>query len=339
MVNKKSVGMALLGFLFLGIFLRVIDIEQVWQLWGETDGRLLALSGITYLGAYYLRSLRWRLLLLEVGDALSRGIVFTTYMAGLVINYLVPIRLGEFAKSCFLKTQTGLPVARTLPTVFIDKILDLSPVVLLLLALPCFSWQQSVLFQGLVFTLAALFFLALFILWLAIRKAARCEALLGKLAVFFPKAYKERYLSFVTRFVSGVALLGHLSLWKGLCLVLYTLCILAADGLYLWLAFGAVGSHVPYYSVFLGYILLNLTYILPTPPAQVGSNEVVSLLIFSTLLGMEKNVVALVMTITHIMSGAIILMVGYFSLNLIGVGLLDWQKNLSDDTAKENAAG
>lgn len=336
---KKTVGMVLLGILFLGIFFYVIDIEKVWQLWGETDGRLLTLSGFTYLVAYYLRSLRWRLLLLEVDDGLSRGVVFSTYMAGLVINYLVPIRLGEFAKSCFLKTQAGLPIARTLPTVFMDKLLDLSPVVVLLLALPCFSWQQSVLFQGLLFTLAALFFLALFILWLAIRKAAQCEALLGKMAFFFPKTYKERYLSFVTRFVSGVALLGHLPRRKGLCLFLYTLCIIAADGLYLWLAFGAVGSHVPYYSVFLGYTLLNLTYILPTPPAQVGSNEVVSLLIFSTLLGMEKNVVALVMTITHIMSGAIILVFGYFSLNLIGVGLWDWQKNLLTDTVKENAAG
>jgi len=40
-------------------------------------------------------------------------------------GHVIPIRAGEVAKSVFLKRLKGLPIATSLPTVFVDKLLEL----------------------------------------------------------------------------------------------------------------------------------------------------------------------------------------------------------------------
>ena len=56
---------------------------------------------------------------------------------------------------------------------------------------------------------------------------------------------------------------------------------LGLDALFCLLAFRAVGVTVPVLVVLYGYTLFNLSFILPSPPGQVGSNELIGLLIFS----------------------------------------------------------
>ena len=54
-----------------------------------------------------------------------------------------------------------------------------------------------------------------------------------------------------------------------------------------YLAFRAVGVSLSLSVVLYGYTFYNLAYILPTPPAHVGSNELIGLLVFSGMFGVS----------------------------------------------------
>src|SRR4029077_486109 len=72
----------------------------------------------------------------------------------------------------------------------------------------------------------------------------------------------------------------------------YTAGAVGLDALFCLLAFRAVGVAVSIPVVLFGYTLYNLAYLLPTPPGQIGSNELIGLLIFSSVLGVGRSGVA-----------------------------------------------
>src|SRR5574340_146972 len=78
-----------------------------------------------------------------------------------------------------------------------------------------------------------------------------------------------------------------------------TAIAVACDALFAWLAFLAVGTLVPFAVVLFGYTLYNLAYMLPTPPGQIGSNEVIGLAVFSGIFGVSSLSVASMFVFSH----------------------------------------
>ena len=103
MINKKSVVLIFLGVGFLFLFYNIIDINIMLNLIKVGEVKYIIMSSIIYILVYILRSFRWNLLLNRVVESISAISVYYIYMAGLVINYIIPVRLGELAKSVFLK--------------------------------------------------------------------------------------------------------------------------------------------------------------------------------------------------------------------------------------------
>jgi uncharacterized membrane protein YbhN (UPF0104 family) len=60
-----------------------------------------------------------------------------------------------------------------------------------------------------------------------------------------------------------------------------------------------VGANVAFPVVLYGYAFYNLAYMLPTPPGQIGSNELIGLLVFSALLHMSRPAVAAMFLLSH----------------------------------------
>ena len=71
------------------------------------------------------------------------------------------------------------------------------------------------------------------------------------------------------------------------------------DALFCLLAFRAVGVSVPVLVVLYGYTLFNLSFILPSPPGQVGSNELIGLLIFSGVFRVSRTGVGAMFLFSH----------------------------------------
>lgn len=101
---------------------------------------VLAAFFIYYL-SFPIRTLRWRILLENVGYTEENGvhlpkswklleIIYTSWFA----NVIVPAKLGDLYRAYLLRKEAGLPASRSFGTVLAERLLDL--IILLLLFIP-----------------------------------------------------------------------------------------------------------------------------------------------------------------------------------------------------------
>ena len=78
---------------------------------------------------------------------------------------------------------------------------------------------------------------------------------------------------------------------------------------------------------------MNLTYILPTPPAQIGSNQFMWVLIFSFALGVNKNLTSAAVTFSHLLTSIWIFIVSAISFLALKLNFLEvvFQKKQNEE--------
>ena len=318
---KVSLGLLIgLGLLFL--VSRFIDFQQTFLLLqthlATPQGIGLALlAGIAYLAGHSIRGVRWKLFLNPVGR-ISTLKAIQLYQVAIFLNFLLPIRAGEAAKSLALKRIANIPISRSLPTVAMDKSLDLVPALVIMALVPFLGIGMDLqlwLVLGLVS--AVLLGLIIFIV-LAAWKRPLAIALLQKCLGLLPHPIGVRIEGFATGFVD--ALLAGASrpviFLPALCLTgLAVLC----DGLFAMLAFWTVGFSISFGTALFGYAVYNMFYILPTPPGQIGSNEAVGLLVFSGLLHLPGNNVTAMYVFSHPWAALIMTAAGMACLAALGL--------------------
>ena len=101
----------------------------------------------------------------------------------------------------------------------------------------------------------------------------------------------------------------------------YTVLALTLDALFCLLAFWAVGVNVPLLVVLYGYTLFNLSFILPSPPGQIGSNELIGLLIFSGIFRVDRAGVGAMFLFSHPWTGLLMTCSGMACLSAMSLTL------------------
>lgn len=299
-------------------FLHVVDLPSVFRRLEDLSIVPALLCGVVFLGAFAVRALRWRFLLAP--DAVSVPRVVAIYLVAMFVNVVLPVRGGELVKSLLLRRLNGIPISRSLPTVAMDKALDLLPVVALLAVAPFLPYHLGrTLWALLVSMLVVLCGVALF-LALAAWQREMALALLAWATARLPLRLRLRVEPFTIRFVD--ALLGLMR--RPRTMLIAAACTVVAvclDALFFQLAFRAVGASIPFPIVLYGYTFYNLAYILPTPPGQIGSNELVGLLVFSGLLNINRSVVAAVFLFSHPWTIFLMACASLVSLSVMGLSL------------------
>jgi uncharacterized protein (TIRG00374 family) len=318
MAVRVAVGL-LSGTILVAAFLRLVNVSAVYHRLAHLRIGFALLCGVAFLGAYVVRAARWRWLLRPFEVSLGRAVAI--YQVATFLNWLLPVRGGELAKSLLLRRTNGIPVSRSLATVGMDKTMDLLPALVLIVLLPFVHIRLSgplwflllsalvvVVAAGLVLTLAA---------W---RRDRALTLLTSALARFLPARLSSRIEPFIARFVDTL-----LSLIRQprvlLIAAAYTAVAVCLDALFCLLAFRAVGATVPVPVVLYGYTFFNLAFILPTPPGQVGSNELVGLLIFSGMFGLGRSEVGAMFLFSHPWTAALLTASGLLCLSLMGLTL------------------
>ena len=312
---RLAIGRALVGLcvgaLLLVTFLQLMNVNAVLGRLENLDIGLALLCSIPFLGAYVVRALRWRLFLRPWDVSVPTAVAI--YQVATFVNWLLPVRGGEVVKCLMLRRSNGIPVSRSLATVSMDKAMDLLPVVALLAILPFSGLHLA---RALWFLLlSALSVLVLIALVLAL--AAWRPDVLGKL---LPRAARQRVAPFVTQFVETlVALVRQPRLM--LAAAAYTAVAVVLDALFCLLAFRAVGVSLALPVVLFGYTFFNLAFILPTPPGQVGSNELVGLLLFAGVFGVDRSGVGAMFLFSHPWTAVLMTISAVLCLSVMGLSL------------------
>lgn len=107
---------------------------QVIAALGAADWRFLPLAIALYFVGLWLRSVRWGLLLPE--HAVKTGTLFRALVVGFTVNNLLPLRIGEVARTYLLSRWGRIPYGATIASLVVERVLDgLSLAMLLLVAL------------------------------------------------------------------------------------------------------------------------------------------------------------------------------------------------------------
>lgn len=142
-----------------------IDPQKIWAAIRSANIIFLLAAFASYYLSFPLRSVRWRILLENVGFTKAEGvelpkfwklteIIFISWFA----NSIVPAKLGDLYRAYLLRQESRVSATKTFGTVMAERLLDL--IVLLLLFIPALiislhAHLPSVLRGGLELTLAA----------------------------------------------------------------------------------------------------------------------------------------------------------------------------------------
>jgi uncharacterized protein (TIRG00374 family) len=314
---RMVLALAVAAILMLA-FVRLVSFRSVLQRLEHLSIGLALLCGLVFLSAYCVRALRWRWFLAPYQISAPRAVAI--YQVAIFVNWLLPIRGGELIKGLLLRRLYAIPLSRSLPTVAMDKSMDLLPSVALLVSLPFLGLQLSGTLWVLLLSVLAMLALGVLFLGLTIWRRAMAMRILAWWTSRLPAGIGQRIELFLVQFVDTLVVLIRQPRLL-LIATAYTAVALVLDALFCLLAFQAIGAAVPFPIVLYGYTFYNLAYVLPTPPGQIGSNEVVGLLVFSGLLGMNRTAVAAMFLFSHPWTALLMTASGLLSLSAMGLTL------------------
>lgn len=315
---RIAVGLAAGGVLIVA-FLRLINVGAVYQRLQHLEIAFAVLCGAAFLGAYVVRGLRWRCLLRPCQVSARRAVAI--YQVAIFLNWLLPIRGGEVGMSLLLRRTDGIEVSHSLAAVSMDKAMDLLPVVALLAILPFVPLRLAGPLWLVLLSALAVVGVGAAVLVLAGWRRERGLTLLPRpAAAVLPDGARDAVAAFIAGFVDALLALTRRPRLL-LSAAAYTAIALGLDALFCLLAFRAVGVVVPVPVVLYGYTFFNLAFVLPSPPGQVGSNELIGLWIFSGSFGVSRSGVAAMFLFSHPWTGLLMTCTGLACLSAMGLTL------------------
>jgi len=317
-----TIGSLLVGFLLIALWLKFVNLDEILNHLKGLNITYVIIAAFFYLLSYFIRSMRWRKLLSPVYQMSYRQSFFA-WMAGNLLNYLVPVRAGELAKSFLLKQSANIPISKSLPSVFIDKLFDSAAILLVLILIPFISVRIS---PQMLFLLIVLVLIVVveagFLLYAALAHHKLADSL-SWISRLIPGKYKGKFENLFRLFIEGTGLFkNHFNLLP--LVILLTFSAVLVDSIYFSFIFKAFGQSEPFLKILFGYTLIYLSYVIPQPPAQLGSNEWIMVIIFSVGMAMNKELVSAVMAFAHLLTGFIVITLGLFSLSYFGISVKNY---------------
>jgi hypothetical protein len=88
-------------------------------------------ASVLVLAGFSVRALRWHMILMEIRGIAFSG-VYHTLMIGFMLNCLLPGRVGEVIRPAILKKEEHIPLAAGLSSVVLERVFDMSFMVIAL---------------------------------------------------------------------------------------------------------------------------------------------------------------------------------------------------------------
>ncbi len=132
---RGAAGIALSAALLWWVFSK-IPFHQVWTTLSTSSVPLFIAAAFTATICVPIRARRWRPILDPVAPDLPLGSLWRATAIGMMINNVVPVRVGEVARAYVLtREESRVPFPASLASLAVDRLFD-ALVVLLLTVIP-----------------------------------------------------------------------------------------------------------------------------------------------------------------------------------------------------------
>ncbi|MDE5416399.1 flippase-like domain-containing protein [Labilibaculum sp. DW002] len=122
-IVQNSLGL-IIGSVFLFLTLREKPMGPVWESLANADYFFILLSFVCLFIVFYLRALRWKLLIEESGETPKSDKVLTSILIGYFVNSFTP-KFGEIIRCTSLQKTTKVPVAVSMGSMMAERAYDL----------------------------------------------------------------------------------------------------------------------------------------------------------------------------------------------------------------------
>jgi glycosyltransferase 2 family protein len=288
-MRLKSLIPLLVGLLVSGAFLWLAMRGTEASVWSRTLASANFLLLIPFLlslaGFYWLKALRWRMLLAPVCTT-SAGQVLPALMVGLAGNNLLPAHLGELLRVHLLGRQLQVSQSSVLGSIVLERTLDMLTVLAMLAV--AMLWRGSVVpelkLAGLVLT--GIGIMLLLTALSALRFAGRLLRLTERCTAFLPDRLQSGLLHQVECGVLGISAVRRPELWFGLAATSLAQWILLAGCI--GLSLEGLNIHVPWTASVIILALIIVAIALPSAPGFFGTIQLCFTLGLSSF-GVDTN--------------------------------------------------
>jgi len=316
--NLLSVIIGLsIGIILIVFWLMNFDYSFFVQTLSNINYYMVIVGGLFYIIAYFIRSVRWNLLLKkEVTLSIKESWLIS--VAGNWLNYLIPIRAGEVIKALMVKKLKSKSAVSVMPSIFIDKFFDTLGIFFVLMMIPFVGINISQGLRILILLLIVMFIIIFLILILAATNKNKITSILQTVFAWLPLKIRIKINNLIEMFINGLNIFEHQRR-----IILYAVLLTALgvlfDSLYFFMMFKAFNQDISFLIILFGYTLINLSYVLPQPPAQLGSNEWMMIIIFSLGFGLTQNIASAIMVFAHLFTACIISGLGILGFSYAGI--------------------
>jgi uncharacterized protein (TIRG00374 family) len=328
------------GVVVIVLMLIYVGIDNLLSIMSQASPIWLLASGLTFIPSYLMRAWRWGILLSSVKNPIKLSNTFWATSVGLMVNTIIPLRVGEFIRSFILSEREKISFASSFSTILAARIIDLLGLltlgVLSILFLPIGTSIPSWILDALLLVCL----LVVFLLLMIIIGTRREERLISYFDSFFAKIF---FLSKRRAMIIGMirdAIEGTRSISSNRGRLIKTFIITCLIWFFqtigVWFVFEAFGFEAPIGIIFFGGIIVSLSYILPASPGYVGTYEAYWLLIFLGL-GLTGTDQLLAMGIArHLINLSFFLILGSLGISWLGLSYGKIFANLKNYNSKKN---
>lgn len=266
-----------------------------------------------YFVGIWLRAVRWRLLMAPFADVSSQRL-FRIILIGFAINNVLPLRLGELVRTFLLRQSHGVPIASTLATVLIERLLDVFALCGILTVVLLVGEPKGLLLAaaGTSATIAAGGLVGLLVVLIVPRRLLEQLFTVG---IALATRIHRRLGDLASSIVDGLRVLedGRAVL---AIVPLSILCWTAELGLYFFLAV-SLEMNVGLLGLAAGMVIANLVTVLPSPPGYVGTFDFFLQRTLTESFGVPELTATAYTLLTH----AVLLI----PVVIVGLALLSWE--------------
>ncbi|MCK4359613.1 MAG: flippase-like domain-containing protein, partial [Candidatus Cloacimonetes bacterium] len=140
---KKIITFAVIGLLLVIIWLKLIDVDEMFSYFKNINIYYLILTVFFVLLAISLRAIRWHFITKRLIPTFKIPDALRYYFIGAFVDFLIPIRIGELIKSYKVKKVYNEPISKTVSTIFIDRLMDAFPIIFIVILLPFIKYKLT----------------------------------------------------------------------------------------------------------------------------------------------------------------------------------------------------
>lgn len=266
--------------------------------------RWILLAVALYTFDMFVRAFRWKVILGGNDIRINIWDSFLAYNLGNSLNIVIPAKIGDVARSYYLKKKHGLAYSRTLPSTFLDRVFDVLGVYVVLFFCGLYIMTRTKLQPWLYYTFAA-GMAALVVTLVLLELLLQRKEIIGRIG---SKKLKSLLYSLLEAFRGSFRDRGKFTLLL-LCSVAIWLC----EGIFSYLVFVSMGQEMDLVVVIFATMIATLTKVVPVTPGGIGVFEGTMVLILS-FFGMDTGTGAVLSTINHFIMNLYTIILGVYAL-------------------------